>query len=365
MPYAVVDRVSFGPTAPWPLAAAGGGASLQRRDAAAYGNDPLNWKGEAPTAGRQNQKPVLTPTVITVQPASQSVSAGTDVTLSVIAAGTGPLSYQWRRDGLDVSGATNATFTLTNVQPAHQGSYLVRVSNSMGWAVSQTATLSVCVPPVITAQPRTLSVSVGSTANFSADATGTAPLTFQWYFNGEPISGATNKSHGIDSVQAADSGLYYAIATNCGGAATSQVAWLFVTGFDTDHDGIPDWWMLRYFGHLTGQAADHSLPDDDPDGDGLSNREEYAAGTDPNDAQSVLRFEAWQAAGSFAGIQFRFAAVAGVGYTLQYREGLGKGSWQKLLDLPAEATTREVRIPLPLMPGATPKFYRLVTPVQP
>jgi Tol biopolymer transport system component len=57
---------------------------------------------------------------------------------------------------------------------------------------------------------------------------------------------------------------------------------------DSDSDGIPDWWMIQYFGHPTGQAGDLSLAQDDADGDGMSNLQEYLAGTDPTDPASVL-----------------------------------------------------------------------------
>jgi len=52
-------------------------------------------------------------------------------------------------------------------------------------------------------------------------------------------------------------------------------------GIDTDHDGIPDWWMMKFFGHPTGQASDNSLATSDRDGDGLSNLQEYHVGTSP------------------------------------------------------------------------------------
>jgi Tol biopolymer transport system component len=57
---------------------------------------------------------------------------------------------------------------------------------------------------------------------------------------------------------------------------------------DSDSDGIPDWWMIEYFGHPTGQAGDLSLAQDDADGDGMSNLQEYLAGTDPTVPTSVL-----------------------------------------------------------------------------
>ena len=64
VPWILADRVNYGITAPWPAAAAGGGASLQRRVTAEFGNDPLNWKAEPPTAGRTNAPPGFAPPVI-------------------------------------------------------------------------------------------------------------------------------------------------------------------------------------------------------------------------------------------------------------------------------------------------------------
>jgi len=58
---------------------------------------------------------------------------------------------------------------------------------------------------------------------------------------------------------------------------------------DSDGDGIPDSWMLLYFGHATGQASDHSRATDDADGDGMSNLQEFLAGTDPTSSESVFR----------------------------------------------------------------------------
>jgi hypothetical protein len=59
---------------------------------------------------------------------------------------------------------------------------------------------------------------------------------------------------------------------------------------DSDADGIPDWWMLKYFGHPTGEATDHSLAGDDYDSNGVDNLAEYLAGTDPNKIRFALQF---------------------------------------------------------------------------
>ncbi|MDB6067418.1 MAG: hypothetical protein JWR26_3626 [Pedosphaera sp.] len=63
--------------------------------------------------------------------------------LSLGAAGTGPLSYQWRLNGTNIDGATNSTLTVTHVQAANQGSYSVVVNNAYGTVTSSSATLTV------------------------------------------------------------------------------------------------------------------------------------------------------------------------------------------------------------------------------
>ncbi len=102
----------------------------------------------AGSAGKCNE---VTPT-ITTQPAGQTVPAGTNVIFSVTASGSAPLGYQWQLNNNNVPGATNATLTLTNVQPANAGNYLVIVSNAFGKATSSNAMLTV-TPPVISCTP--------------------------------------------------------------------------------------------------------------------------------------------------------------------------------------------------------------------
>lgn len=81
--------------------------------------------------------------VITAQPAAASVSVGDTVTLAVTATSTTTATYQWRRDGVAVSGATGATLTFTSVSSAQAGAYTVVVTNSSGATTSNPATLIV------------------------------------------------------------------------------------------------------------------------------------------------------------------------------------------------------------------------------
>ncbi|MEJ8851978.1 immunoglobulin domain-containing protein [Variovorax rhizosphaerae] len=141
--------------------------------------------------------PVVAP-AITTQPASLSVAEGQAAKFSVTASGTAPLSYQWRRDGTDIPGATSADFTLAATTAIDNGAiFTVAATNSAGSATSSPAMLTVgpmAIAPVITAQPAATGVLVGQTANFGVAAMGTAPLSYQWLRNGVPISGATSAS---------------------------------------------------------------------------------------------------------------------------------------------------------------------------
>jgi hypothetical protein len=84
-------------------------------------------------------------------------------------------------------------------------------------------------PPSITTQPASKSVAVGSSVTFSVVATGTAPLSYQWRFNGASISGATSSSYTISSAQTSQAGAYSVVVSNAGGSATSANATLTVT----------------------------------------------------------------------------------------------------------------------------------------
>lgn len=79
---------------------------------------------------------------ITVQPQNQTIAPGGSVTFSVVATGTGPLSYQWRLNGTNVPNATGPTLTLGNVQTANLGTYTLFITNATGNATSAPAKLS-------------------------------------------------------------------------------------------------------------------------------------------------------------------------------------------------------------------------------
>jgi uncharacterized delta-60 repeat protein len=90
---------------------------------------------------------------IASQPASQYVDAGDAVELRVTALGTGPFGYQWRKDGLELVGATSTLLTLTNAQRADAAGYDVLVSNEFGTVTSVVAILTVNLASADTFDP--------------------------------------------------------------------------------------------------------------------------------------------------------------------------------------------------------------------
>lgn len=100
--------------------------------------------------------------VITNQPAGQRVSAGATATFTVTATGTPAPTYQWRRNGAAIAGATGATYTIAGAQPADAGDYTVVVTNAAGSVTSSPATLVVdSAPPPTSGRPRVIAMTDG------------------------------------------------------------------------------------------------------------------------------------------------------------------------------------------------------------
>lgn len=92
--------------------------------------------------------------------------------------------------------------------------------------------------PIITAQPKNTNAKAGKAASIFVSATGANPLSYQWYFNGKAISGATSATYSLTSVTQADSGDYYVVITNSLGKATSNIATISVQNTSA-YLGIP------------------------------------------------------------------------------------------------------------------------------
>jgi len=170
---------------------------------------------------------------ITTQPASQTVTAGQAATFAVAASGTAPLSYQWRKNGVNIAGATATSYTTPATAISDSGAtFSVVVTNTAGTVTSAAATLTVNpapVAPTIATQPASQTVTAGQTATFAVAASGTAPLSYQWRKNGVNIAGATATSYTTPATAISDSGATFSVVvTNTAGTVTSAAATLTV-----------------------------------------------------------------------------------------------------------------------------------------
>jgi hypothetical protein len=200
--------------------------NVQPADAGSYSVVVTNTLGSA-TSGVAMLTVTIPPTIGT-QPQSQTNIAGTTALFYVGATGTAPLNYQWKFGSANLAGATSSALTLTNIQASNVGNYTVVVSNVAGSTTSSVAVLTVWVPPAVTIQPLSRTNVAGTTATFSVNATGTAPLSYQWQLNNSPLGGASGSALTLTNVQTSDAGNYAVIVTNVAGSVTSSVATLTV-----------------------------------------------------------------------------------------------------------------------------------------
>ena len=166
--------------------------------------------------------------LITTAPASQTIASGATATLSVVATGATPLSYQWYQGSSGVTttpvGANSASFTTPALTTATN--YWVRVSNAYGTADSATAAISIGVAPSISTGPANQTIPSGAAATLSVAASGTAPLTYQWY---QGVSGATTLPVGTNNASVTTPALtglatYWVRITNAYGTIDSATA---------------------------------------------------------------------------------------------------------------------------------------------
>ena len=191
----------------------------------------------------------FTPTLpmIATQPAGQAVAAGSPVMFSVVARGAVPLSYQWKKDGVNLAGATAQTCVLASVQASDVGSYSVVVSNNAGNVTSSAAVLALTGPPAVATQPADATVAAGQSAAFTVAAVGAPAPTYQWQrlpagsttwlplTEGGSYSGTTTSTLTVTFPTVAMSGdQFRCVLTNSLGSVTTNVATVTVnTGLAT------------------------------------------------------------------------------------------------------------------------------------
>ena len=234
--------------------------------------------------------------------------------------------------------------------------------------LSSDAQLAILVRPVVTLHPVSQSIVAGGSITLSASAEGhPLPLTFRWRRDGSFISNLV--VNGTDSfltltnlqATATTNKFYFNVAvTNRGGISSLSSNAVITVLADTDGDGIPDEWELTH----NFDPADPVDAAQDRDNDGVSNLDEYFAGTDPLDMETILNITFVTVQGSPRTASVSFVAQAAKTYTVLRRDSVDHDAWIPVADVPATPQRRfvTVRDPTPLTPEQG--FYRLVTPRQ-
>lgn len=171
------------------------------------------------------------PPVITVQPLNVTNIDGGSAAFRVTASGVPPLSYQWRRNGIAVPGATDTLIGLTATLAGNGDVYSVVVSNAGGTVTSNDATLTVTpVAPTVVVPPQNTVAAAGQSATFTVNAIGSEPLSYQWRRNGVDIVGAVGASYATPATTVADDGAAFSVVvTNAAGSRPSGNGILTVT----------------------------------------------------------------------------------------------------------------------------------------
>lgn len=180
---------------------------------------------------------VVTPPVITAQPANQALLIGMTANFSVSIASNALMFYQWQENGTNlsdggkISGSATSALSIAGVTSNNIGAYSVICSNAAGVLASSNALLTIVPsPPVIVLQPTNQTVLPGAPASFSVAAVGNTPYTYHWQLNGTNltsgtnISGATSNILVISNVLAADVGTFTVLVGNSLGSVLSTGA---------------------------------------------------------------------------------------------------------------------------------------------
>ncbi len=163
---------------------------------------------------------------------SNTVYAGTPISLKANVVGTPPYQYQWQKNGSDIPAATSAALTFSNAVVTNSGSYDVVVANASGTTISPTlaVTISPASKPIFAGEPTPANSTnyVGGLLTLSASVNGTLPIQLQWQQNGVNIPNAAGNTLTLVSLQTNAAGTYTLVASNPIGIVTSAPAEVIV-----------------------------------------------------------------------------------------------------------------------------------------
>jgi sugar lactone lactonase YvrE len=182
---------------------------------------------------------VIDPVIILTQPSDVGVPSGGSASFSVEIASSPSATFQWRKNGSPIPGATAGTLVIANAQSSDAAFYDVVITNGAFSATSTRVALTIQggsggIAPFFTTQPSSQTVNVGANVTFTAAVSGSPSPTYQWTKNGSAlsntvfISGVSTPTLNINGVASADAGSYVLVAINSAGTAISTAAVLAI-----------------------------------------------------------------------------------------------------------------------------------------
>jgi hypothetical protein len=302
---------------------------------------------------------VLTPVYFTIQPTNQNVQPGTNVTLTALAVGNGPVRYQWRFEGTNILNATNTSYSFNGANLTnHHGNFSVVASDAVSSALSSNAFVYVLLRPGFVQHLASQSILQGGTLTLSVIVTGAPPIWYRWLRGGSsytttsvPVLVITNvQSTATWRVGATNSAAPAGVFSPASGSVTITMI------PDGDGDGLGDAWEIAYFGSTN--ASNAAL---DSDGDLMSNLDEFRAGTNPTNALSVLKVVFSETNANV----LSFIAESNLSYSVQWRTNLTTPSWQNLTNVLPSNQVRTITVDSGTAPPGTERYFRVVTPLVP
>jgi len=192
---------------------------------------------QAEVLAHYNSAPEI-PRFTAVPPATVAGYLGDNVTLTASVLGSAPFSCQWYSNTFLLSAQTNLYLTLTNIKSG-TNNFVLKVSNAYGSITDSGTIISVAAgsgPPSLLSDVSPLAVSlyVTKSITYSVTVSGSTPMYYQWWFDGQAVSGATNSSYNIPSLGTNNSGSYYCTISNSIANIQSSTSVLTVVALPTN-----------------------------------------------------------------------------------------------------------------------------------
>jgi hypothetical protein len=179
---------------------------------------------------------------IVQQPIENGGCEGTDIQMSIEATPTGAatdLMYQWYKDDVAImdddhyTGTSTAILTVKSILPEHDGNYSVEISTvpAGNSGMSDQARLLVQDAPAIVNQPTTMEVTAGEKLEITIEASGFAPLTYEWMQDGTPIDYISSPTFEVEAAEEGNAGVYTCkVINDCGEVMTEEITVTVNTG---------------------------------------------------------------------------------------------------------------------------------------